>query len=510
MYRSGRRALPVVLTLACLGLVVGVAVLLIDETGSDKAQEEALQRVPATAREPSDPRPDLGSLARITQPHTGDFDRMVERRALRALVVRSKTFFFFDGATQRGLSYDMLKAFERHINDKLATSALRIDVVFLPVARDRLLPALQAGYGDLAVANLTITPERLALVDFSIPLYRNIREVLATGPGSPPIASVDDLSGKTLHTRHSSSYFESLATLNERLAAAGRAPVKIRTVDEHIEDEELLEMVNAGLIEGIPIDSHKAAFWAQIFADVEVREDIVFRDHADIGWALRRDNPRLKEVVDEFLVDNRQGSLLGNILFRRYLKETRYVENALHSAELRKFRETAPLFQKYADRYAFDWLLIMSQAYQESRLDQSLRSQAGAVGIMQLLPSTAAGRHVGIPDISMLENNIHAGNKYLRFIRDNYFEPEPMSELDKTLFAFASYNAGPRRVASLRAEAAREGLDPNVWFDNVELIAARRIGRETVHYVSNIYKYWIAYRLSREQLAESVRKPVAS
>ena len=180
------------------------------------------------------------------------------------------------------------------------------------------------------------------------------------------------------------------------------------------------------------------------------------------------------------------------------------MENALDSRELQKFRDTAPLFRKYADRFEFDWLQIISQAYQESRLDQSVRSHAGAVGIMQLLPSTAADSNVGIPDISVLENNIHAGNKYLRFIRNSYFEPEAMSDLDKTLFSFASYNAGPARIAGLRAEAEREGLDPNVWFDNVELIAARRIGRETVDYVSNIYKYWIAYRLSREQLIDSV------
>ena len=513
MHRPGRLALPIVLTLACLGLAAGVGVLQTAKTGPGGGRQETPAEVSATARVPAQPLPDsppdLGSLARIGRPHTGDFDSMVERRAIRALVVRSRTFFFFDGATQRGLSYDMLKAFEGYINDRLGTGALKIDVVFLPVVRDQLLPALQAGYGDVAVANLTITPERLALADFSIPLYRNIREVLVTGPRSPPITSVDDLSGQTLHTRRSSSYFESLEALNGRLAAAGRAPVAVRTVDEHIEDEELLEMVNAGLIGGMPIDSHKAAFWAQIFDDVEVREDIVFRDRADIGWAMRRDNPRLKEVVDEFLAENREGSLLGNILFRRYLKETRYVDNALDSSELQKFRETAPLFQKYAGRYDFPWLLIISQAYQESRLDHSLRSHAGAVGIMQLLPSTAAGSNVGIPDIAVLENNIHAGNKYLRFIRDRYFEAEPMSELDKTLFAFASYNAGPARVASLRAEAAEEGLDPNAWFDNVELIAARRIGRETVHYVSNIYKYWIAYQLSREQLAESVKTPAA-
>ena len=492
-----RRALVAAAVFVFVVVVTGTLLYRVSVT--DSGPREAVSGPPpVTAFEP-----DLSHLARITEPHFDDFDGMVERRTLRALVVRSKTFFFFDGAQQRGLSHDMLKAFERHINDKLGTNHLEISVVFLPVTRDQLLPALLAGYGDLAVANLTITPERAAQVDFSVPLYRNISEILVTGPAGAPVGTIDDLSGKTLHTRRSSSYYESLTALNQRFGAAGRAPVTVRTVDEHIEDEELLEMVNAGLISGIPIDSHKAAFWAQVFNAVDVRQDIVFRDGADIAWAHRPNSPKLAGIVDEFLVDNREGSLLGNLLFHRYLKETRYVENSLGSAEVRRFRETAPLFQKYADRYAFDWLLVMSQAYQESRLDQSARSQAGAVGIMQLLPSTAADRNVGIADISILENNIHAGNKYLRFIRDNYFEPEPMGEMDKTLFSFASYNAGPARVAKLRAEADREGLDPNVWFDNVELIAARRIGRETVDYVSNIYKYWIAYQLSREQLLES-------
>ncbi len=469
------------------------------ETSGPTADRVAAEPGPDAA----DAAPDLARLKRIAQPYLADFDGMVERRTLRALVVRSKTFFFFDGATQRGLSYDMLKAFERHINDSLGTGTLKVRVVFLPVARDELLPGLLAGYGDLAVANLTITPQRLAQVDFSIPLYRDIREILATGPASPPVSAIEDLSGKTLHTRRSSSYYDSLGALNERLLAEGRAPVNVHTVDEHIEDEELLEMVNAGLIPGIPIDSHKAAFWAKIFDGIDVRDDIVLREQADIAWAFRPNSPKLKAVVDEFLAQNREGSLLGNLLFQRYLKETRYVRNALHSSELRKFRDTAPLFRKYADRYDFDWLQIISQAYQESRLDQSVRSHAGAVGVMQLLPSTAADRNVGIPDIAELENNIHAGNKYLRFIRNNYFEPEAMSDLDKTLFSFAAYNAGPARIAGLRAEAQREGLDPNVWFDSVELVAARRIGRETVDYVSNIYKYWIAYRLSREQLADS-------
>ena len=146
--------------------------------------------------------------------------------------------------------------------------------------------------------------------------------------------------------------------------------------------------------------------------------------------------------------------------------------------------------------------MVAAQGYQESRLDQKARSSAGAIGIMQLLPSTAADKNVGIPDISTAENNIHAGVKYLDFIRNRYFSDPEMDTFNKTMFAFAAYNAGPARVRKLRDKAAQQGYDPNVWFDNVELLAAKEIGRETVQYVANILKYYIAYRLSLQQQLE--------
>lgn len=452
---------------------------------------------------------DVSHLSLIAEQRNEDLDGMLERRTIRALVVRSKTFYFLDGAEQRGLSYDMLKAFEKFVNQQRARNALKVNIVFLPVNRDQLIPALRQGYGDIAVANLTITPSRRQMVDFSDPVYQNVREIIALGPASPPVKHIDELSGKELFTRASSSYYDSLLTLNERFETQGRRPLTINTVDEHLEDEELLEMVDAGLMPGIVIDSHKAEFWQQIFHQVQMRFDLVVRDGANIAWAFNHDKPQLKALVNEFLDDHGQGSLVGNILFRRYLQRTGHVVNALESKELKKFHDTAHLFQRYADRYEFDWLMVISQAYQESRLDHSLRSHAGAIGIMQMLPDTAADRNVDVGDITDLENNIHAGNKYLRFIRDTYFESEPMDQLNKTLFSFAAYNAGPRRVAKLRKEAKQKGLDPNVWFDNVEVIAARRIGRETVDYVSNIYKYWIAFTLSRDRLTATAEQVVA-
>jgi membrane-bound lytic murein transglycosylase MltF len=476
----------------------------VDETAATQAAGPGTESE-ATAG-PQSEAPELSeSLALLQTPVFPDFDEMVANGAVRALVVYSRTSYFLDGVVQRGLSYDSLREFERFINRKLKTGALKVDVIFLPVTRDQLIPALQQGLGDIAVANLTITPDRLEQVDFSVPAMRNVSEMLVTSAAAElQPANLDELAGQEIHVRRSSSYYQSLLELNEVLEKKNLLPVRLTLVDENLEDEDLLEMVNAGLVPAIVVDSHKATFWRQIFDDIRLHEHIKLRSGAEIGWAFRKNSPQLKKVVNEFMRANRAGTLHGNVLLKRYLKNTRYVRNSLQSREMKRFNDTAHLFQAYASKYDFDWLMVVAQAYQESRLDQSARSHTGAVGIMQLLPSTAADRNVNIGEIHELENNIHAGIKYLHFIRSRYFEDEDMSEVDKTLFAFAAYNAGPRRVAKLRREAKARELDPDVWFGNVEVIAARRIGRETVQYVSNIYKYWVAYQLSLDEISQSV------
>ncbi len=176
--------------------------------------------------------------------------------------------------------------------------------------------------------------------------------------------------------------------------------------------------------------------------------------------------------------------------------------NAVASAELKKFDATIGMFRRYGARYGFDALMLAALGYQESMLDQRARSHHGAIGVMQLLPATAADPKIKIARIDQVDNNIHAGTKYLRWLHDTYFKDAAMDALDRTLFTFASYNAGPGRVAGLRAQAAAEGLNSNVWFHHVEVVAARVIGRETVRYVSNIYKYYLAYTLMAQRQQE--------
>lgn len=437
--------------------------------------------------------------ARLDEPYTGDLGGMVKRRIVRIGVSFNRTHYFIDQGVQRGSSYEYGKLMEDKLNEKLKTGNLKVLFWFVPLPRDQMLPSLVAGKVDFVLAQLTVTPDRQKIVDFTDPVRSNVSEVVVTGPGALPIASVDDLSGRKVFVRKTSSYYQSLLVQNERLKAAGKAPVDIEAAPENLEDDDLLEMVNAGLIPITVVDDYLADFWKQVFTDLTIHDDIAVRTGGTIAVAIRKQSPELKAALNQVIDKYGLGTAFGNTLEKRYLQNTRYVKNATSEAEREKFLQMVELFRKYSDQYELDYLLMAAQGYQESRLDQGVKSPVGAIGVMQVMPAT--GKELNVGDIRQLEPNIHAGVKYIRFVEDQYFKDEPMTELDKGLFAFASYNAGPGRIRQLRQEAEKRGLDPNVWFGNVERVASERIGRETVTYVSNIYKYYVAYRLITEERA---------
>jgi membrane-bound lytic murein transglycosylase MltF len=368
-----------------------------------------------------------------------------------------------------------------------------VRVVFIPVHRDQLLPGLAAGRGDMAAANLTITPERQKRVDFTAAGLSNVSEVVVSGPASPKVASVDELSGKQVFVRKTSSYYEHLVALNKKFAAAKKPPVTIKEAPETLEDEDLLEMLNAGLVSLVVVDNHVADFWKRIFPKLTVHDDIAVHTGGEIAWAIRKGCPQLKAALDDFVAHNKVGTSVGNQVMARYWKNVKFVKDAASAKERKKFLALVKYFQKYGDQYDVDWVLMGAQGYQESQLNQNAKSHVGAIGVMQLMPAT--GKEMKVGNIKKTEANIHAGIKYMRWMIDNYYGNEPMTRLDKALFAFASYNAGAGRISQLRKEAAKRGLDPNIWFHNVEYVVAEKIGHETVTYVSNIYKYYIAYKL---------------
>ena len=435
-----------------------------------------------------------GSLKRFgVMPQFGDLDTMVERRAIRVLTVYGPgRYFLKDGP--RGTVQEYADKLQKVVNEAFKTGLLTVQVPVIPVARDQLFPALQAGYGDIVMAGTTVTDNRQVGVDFTNPVSKPLKEVLITGPSAPRLGSLADLSDQTVYLRLSSSYAESVRKLSQTLVEQGQAPIRIEAVDESLEDEDLIEMVDTGLLPWAVVDDYKPQMWREVFSRVTVRDDLVLREGARLAWAIRPDSPQLKTFLDTFLKENREGTLFGNIIRNRYIRDFNWTENAMGATELSRYHKLSALFRKYGTDYGMDPTLLAAQGFQESRLDQSVRSPAGAIGVMQLLPSTAKDKNVAIPNIDELEPNIEAGAKYMAFLKERYFSGPELDELNGSLLALASYNAGPGRIRRLRREAAERGYDHNLWFDNVEVIVAEQVGRETVQYVSNIFKYYLTYR----------------
>lgn len=431
---------------------------------------------------------------------TGDLVAMLQRRTIRVLVPFSRTYYWVREGRPCGAMVDVFQEFEDEINRKYhRPRASRIRVVFVPTRRDDFIPALLDGRGDIAASALAITRERRQRVDFSRPTVRHLAHIPVSGPTVPALASADDLSGRDVFLRRSSSSWERLSRLNERLVARGRAPAHLRAVPEELQDEDILELVSAGALGMTVVAAPVARLWAKLYPTLRLHPGAAVREEGELGWMMRKGSPQLAAEVNAFIRTHRPGTTFGNVLIRKWFGSTRSILGATTPQELRKFKQTVTIFRKYSQQYELHYLLMMAQGYQESRLDHGARSAVGAIGIMQVMPAT--GQELGVGDIHELEPNIHAGVKYVRTLQDRYFAGEPMDAFNRALFAFAAYNAGPGRVAGLRREARRKGLDPNVWFDNVEIVAAQRIGAETVGYVANILKYYTAYQVAEEDAA---------
>jgi membrane-bound lytic murein transglycosylase MltF len=482
------------------GCIVGGLLLsanLLGSAATQTSRDGMVAETPPAGPQGGDPAaepPDDSELvlAAALKPWHGDFAAITERGFVRIVIPHDPMFLAYDGDRLIGLASEFGQELESFFKENHKAN---VRAVFMPMARDRIVPALTEGLADVAIANLTITPERAEVVAFTEPLFTNAREIVVSGPAAGAITRVDDLEAVGLHLRPSSSYYTHIKSLNEARAAAGAPAIPVTEVEETLEDYDLMDMVQAGLIPAIVVDEHKARFWAQIFEGVTLHETIAIHEGGEIAWALRKDAPELLAALTGFIPEIRKGSLLGNVLLKRYLASTKWLEKTDNAAMTGRFDELSDLFEDYAGRYELDWIMLIAQGYQESQLDQSTRSRVGAIGIMQVMPSTARDPVVGIPDISKPEANVHAGIKYLRFLRDRYFSDPAITPINQVFLALAAYNAGPGNISKARKKAAAMGLDPNVWFDNVEIATGKVVSREPVAYVRNILKYAVFFRL---------------
>jgi membrane-bound lytic murein transglycosylase MltF len=466
----------------------------------------------AQAKHPDAAQRTLRALVIANNPWIGDFQQMVQRRLIRVLVPYSRTLFFNDKGRERGLTAEFVRDFERYLNQKHRKQLGKrpITVVIISTTRDKLLSDVAAGLGDIAAGNLTITQGRLEVVDF-VPLdtQKRVSELLVTGPRLPTLDTLDDLAGKNVHVRRASSYYDSLEILNARFTAAGKPPMTLTLVPDALEDEDMLEMLNAGLFEAIVVDDWKAKMWAQILPQISLHGEVVLRSGGQIGWAFRQGSPQLAVAITDFFQTYAKKQGIIEYRLAQYHKAIRQIQDPTDTEEWQRFQQILALFERYGHQYAFEPLMLAAQGYQESQLRQEAKSHVGAIGIMQLMPAT--GREMNVGDIKLAEANIHAGTKYLDQLMTRFFPDAQFSEYDRPLFAFASYNAGPGNIARMRKEAAGRGLNPDMWFNHVELVTAEKIGFETTTYVRNIYKYYVAYKLTLEaqELQRRAREQLA-
>jgi len=240
------------------------------------------------------------------------------------------------------------------------------------------------------------------------------------------------------------------------------------------------------------VDRPIADAWAQVLRGLDPRPNLKINTGGQLALAVRPNNPQLLESVNAFVRAHRRGTRIGNVLFKRYYGNTRWLTNPMTDEQRRRRDELAGLFQKYGKEYGFDWLLLAAVGYQESAFDPNARSDAGAMGIMQLLPGTAIEMGLGT-NLADPDENIHAAAKYLAKLRDTYFNDAALEPVVRNDFILAAYNAGPGNLKSWRNIAAARGLDPNRWRDNVERISLEMVGEQTYRYVRNIDKYYLIY-----------------
>jgi membrane-bound lytic murein transglycosylase MltF len=373
-----------------------------------------------------------------------------------------------------------------------------VHVTYIPVTFNELIPALRSGRGDIAADFLTITSQREKQVSFASGGSWKVNELVVTNKNVEGLESLEDLSGRSVYVLNGSSYVEHLKQLNMKFRKKGLKPVKIKQADPHLLSEDILEMINAGAVNITIVDGYIARLWEKVLPDIRVYEALAVSTDNSVGWAVRKQNNELHNSLTEFAGKVKKGTLLGNMIFKRYYSDTRWIKNPISKSELQRLEKLVLLFEKYGDKYGLDTWALVGQAYQESGLDNSKKSHRGAVGIMQVLPSTAADKHVNIDNVNRLENNIHAAAKYLAFLRERYFSDPEITPENQLAFTWAAYNAGPARVRKMRARAEAMGLDPNVWFLNVEIATSKYVGREPVRYVAHVYKYYVAYKLAAE------------
>ena len=426
---------------------------------------------------------------------------MIGRGEIRLAVPYDRTIYVNDKGTPRGLAVEVSKGLSRWINTKYSTQlkGKSISIKLVPTIAPDLLNSLSSGRADIAIGDIGLyEPIPNSHKFIANHAHRVQQEILVTGPSSPPLQKIADLSGQTVYGSRNTNFQKTLSELNKELKRDGKSPVNLASPLGDLDDEDLLEMLNSGLISYVIVGDWKFKLWQSIYKNLTMHEDLSVQDSGWVGWVVRSTNPDLNDDLKGFYEsDDFEKSLTA---FRQadYKQHLKGLKDPIDKNLWIRFESMRPLFNRFGAQYKLNPLVIASLGFQETLLNQSAVSAVGAIGVMQLMPST--GVSLGVGDIHLLEPNIHAGADYMNQLINKYFQDVEFEGINRSLFAVASYNIGPNNVAKARDRAKELGFDPNRWFGNVEFIATEHMGYEPMIYVRNVYKYYISYSLRLKEI----------
>lgn len=403
--------------------------------------------------------------------------------------------YYRDRGQSYGIATELVRGLESYLQKRLPAAGragISVTVITIPSTREQIPTQLVSGQADLAIGDFAKSSPMRSFLAFSLPIVVDNPAIVVTRPGLREPDTLGDLSGLRIKVTEDSRAWRALQQVNRELLSRNQLPVDLRVMDPVLSDEDLLDMTRASLIDHTIVDRDVARFWKAVLPGLRVDDALEIAPPTDEAWLVRPDAPRLLAEVNAFLTTVRGTPQQGYAPLKRRLADLGWARPALQPPYRQRLSPLLPLFERHAGRYDLDPWLLAAIAFQESGLDHQVRSPYGTVGLMQILPST--GRTLKVGDIRQLEPNVHAAAKYLRQLMDDLGPIEGARDVDRVQLALASYNAGPNRLRRVRDQAEREGLDPNRWKGQVELVMGARHGQHTVGYVNNVTKVWLAYR----------------
>lgn len=426
------------------------------------------------------------SLAKKALPSElhGDFDPAYPPGRLRVLVGLDASAFFYRDGRPHGVEYAMLLDLEKYLNRTLPPSS-RIRLQYIPMNQGELLPALQQGKGDFAVGLLPVLDGAKTLVDYTLPY---LQDQLCLVSHKPALADPGEVA---VVVPRGSLAVHVLANANERRLKSGEPQWLVR--EESSSQETLLDALQTGKYAVGLASRFRTSLWQKKVPDLRTGQCLP--ETVPVAWAVRKDAPGLREVLDRFLLASPGLSQRALALTERHLVQGGRLAPLANMSGPEKLAMFAPIFRMVGEVYEIDWLLLAAIGQQETTLRHVI-SRDGPTGVMQVNPATA--KRMGIKDPHDTEQNIMAAARYLHYLRDRYRHPLIAQE-DQLAFMLAAYNAGEGRLQQIRRQAEQEGFDPNRWSGQVERVARRMVGSRLTYYVGAVGRYYQAFRKANAQ-----------